>query len=1233
LPLSRRAFLKTSLTTSLLAAGDAALPALASSFAAAPTLENPAATPPHPEFTRGLGIYPGDPADVFSPTLVLDTTTYRNLALRRPATHSSSYDYNLTAQLVTDGIIDTHLPSWVAVTSSTDGPLPKPDREIILDHFPPLGIALTGPNVSAEIHIAGGGAAAGTEAAPPEIDTLAVFVAMPDYVPASALTFSISTSADGHLWQQVATTTNPTALSPAGFPPDLVRGAHLYKPTLKLDNPSHSRFYKISLAIDPSATGAAFMKWMLGQVEFYAAGQRVEIGGPYDFTSAWMSAGSAEEWVAVDLGADCNFDRVALHWIARPAEARIQTSSDNHTWTDLETLNGRTGQLDDIHLAAPAHARHVRVLMTRPASPLGYILSELEVYGRGGPVAHPAPTPAPHADGSIDLAGGAWRVERASQIAAAGPALSQPGFADATWLVATVPGTVLTSFYNAGALPDPNFGQNQLYISDSYFCSDFWYRTEFDSPTTARNQIQWLNFDGINWKADIFLNGEKLSARGPSNAAGSADPTVPSISGGFLQARFDVSGKLAQGKRNALAVLIHKNATPGSTKQKTFEIPGRNGGALGADNPTYHASIGWDWIPTIRGRDTGIWGNVSLSTTGAVTLDAPFVSSKLPLPDTSTADLTLEVDLINHRPEKASGTLHFRFGDIEISHSVTVEPSSTTTVKLDSTSHPQLHHKQPQLWWPTGYGEPHLYDVELTFLSTANAVLDRTSFKHGIRNMTTSEDNGRLTIFINGRRFICRGGNWGFAESMLRYRAREYDAAVRYHREMNFTMIRNWVGQVGDMAFYEACDRHGVMIWQDFWLANPWDGPDPDNDAMFMANARDLLRRIRNHASIGLYCGRNEGFPPPPLESGLRSAIAELHPGLHYIPSSADNVVSGHGPYHALPPADYLRIADPKLHSEIGMPNIPPLESVRLMLPESALWPQGLEWGLHDFCLGGAMEGRSFRSIIDVSFGGASNAAEWIALAQFVNYEGYRAMFESQSKYRAGLLLWMSHSCWPSFVWQTYDYYFDPTSAYFGCKLASEPLHIQWNRDNESIEVVNYSAGNRTNLTATMELLNMDGARMATNTTNLDSKEDSTVVAFPMTYPAGLSPVHFLRLTLSEGSQAISANNYTRALQVSDFRAIRSLAKARVLATTTTTREAALWRLTTTVQNTSAWPALMTRLKAVRAPSGDRILPAIYSDNYITLMPNERRTLTTEFQHSDTRGEQPKMIVEGFNVQ
>ena len=145
-----------------------------------------------------------------------------------------------------------------------------------------------------------------------------------------------------------------------------------------------------------------------------------------------------------------------------------------------------------------------------------------------------------------------------------------------------------------------------------------------------------------------------------------------------------------------------------------------------------------------------------------------------------------------------------------------------------------------------------------------------------------------------------RGGNWGFSESMLRYRAREYDAAVRYHRDMNFNMIRNWVGQIGEDAFYEACDRHGIVVWQDFWLANPWDGPDPDDNDLFLRNAKDYVLRIRSHPSHRAVLRAQRGLSAEAAgRRHARRCSANCIPGMHYISSSADDVVSGHGPYQA----------------------------------------------------------------------------------------------------------------------------------------------------------------------------------------------------------------------------------------------------------------------------------------------------------------------------------------------
>ncbi len=1157
------------------------------------------------QYTRGIGVYPGNPREDFSPSMVADKEEYRNLALRRAAYHSSSYDYNLTAGLLTDGIKDSTMPRWVAVSNSDAGVIVKGEREFILDDNVTSTMNLKGPKIWMQIQLGGGDS-------PLEVDRIEVVPragggfggpgrgqSQPPKDEPSGWTCTVSGSNDGQAWQElgrVSGTERP--MTPQ------------FRPVVPFAAPSRSRYYRIEL------TGPEKTQWRISEVFLFNKQARVKPGGPYSFTSAWMSAGNGEEWVYVDLGASCTFDRVALSWIRRAAEGSLQVSDDAAKWTTLQALPAASGASDDIRLAKPATGRYVRLLLTKPATPEGYVLSEMEVFGRGGPVARPHSAPATDAPGRLHLAGGSWRLQRDSLASDASETISKVGYQDQDWVVATVPATTLSSYVNVGAIPDPNFGDNQLMISDLFFYADFWYRTEFTAPQLAKGKHFWLNFDGLNWKADVFVNGEKVGR----------------IEGGFMRGRFDVTGRVKPGAKNALAVRVEKNATPGSIKEKTAESTGLNGGALGADNPTYHATVGWDWIPPIRGRDTGIWADVYLMTTGPVAIENPFVSTTLPLPDTSRADISIETTLHNLEARPVSGTLRGKFGPAAFETAVTLEASASKTVKLDPSSIPALRLDKPRLWWPNGYGEQYLYPVSIEFVADKQ-VSDSKMFQAGVRQFTYSEEESTLRIWINGRRFVGRGGNWGHPESNLRYRAREYDVAVRYHKDMNFTMIRNWVGQTGDEAFYDACDRHGIVVWQDFWLANPVDGPDPDDNDLFMRNAKDFVLKIRNHPSLGLYVGRNEGNPPKPLDDAIRALLPQIHPGLHYIPSSADYVVSGHGPYRMQPIRNYFaQRATPKLHSEMGMPNIMTMDSVRLTMKEADMWPQGRVWGLHDFTTQGAQGGQSFRETIDKGYGGATSAEEWLALAQFVNYDGYRAMFEAQGKNRMGLLIWMSHPSWPTFVWQTYDYFFEPTAAYFGAKKGSEPLHIQWNPTTDSVEVVNYSAGDATGLTAQAEILNIDGAVKWDRSATLDSKEDSVQSPIKLEFPAELSPVHFLRLTLSRGGQAVSTNLYMRGVQEYDFRAIRDLPKVNLEAVTRVEQQGSRWVLTTELRNPAAQPALAVRLKAVREKSGDRILPALYADNYITLMPGERRTIRTELENADTRGERPRMAVEGFNV-
>jgi hypothetical protein len=1143
------------------------------------------------QYTRGIGVYPGNPNEYMGPSLVEEKSTYRNLALHRPAYQSSAYDYNLTAQLTTDGIKDTALPHWIVASTSDGGTLSKNRREVFLDGNITSSVDVSGDNPWVQFDIEGSGE-------PPEIDGLDLYLRRIYGRALSApWTYIVLGSNDRLNWREVGRATGTKW-------PDMNIPGPAFKQPIAFTEPSRFRSYRIQLS------SANVHTWGVAELVLFDESQEVRVAGLDRFSSAWMSAGSGEEWVYVDLGASCTFDRVGLTWIRRAAEGAIQVSDDATRWNAVMSLPGSSGVSDDLHLQQPARARYVRILMTKPAQPgERYILSELEVFGRGGPIAIPHPPLTALPEGSLSLAGGKWRLQRASLVSVAGEQVSTPGFGDSDWMIATVPGTALTSYLNDGAIPDPDFGDNQYAISDSFFCADFWYRDEFGVPVAGPgHEHTWLNFDGINWKAEVYVNGHHVGR----------------IDGGYMRGRFDVTNLIRPGAANAIAVRIISNANPGATKDKAGDTV--NGGALGRDNPTYHASAGWDWMSTIRGRNIGIWGDVSLTTSGAVTVESPLVTTNLPVLDTTQADITIQADLHNNNSRPVSGVLHARFGDVTVESPVTIDPAATKTVELTPAAFPALRLANPRLWWPVGYGEPNLYPVSLSFVIDGK-VSDTTSFQSGIRQFTYSEEGGVLKIWINGRRFIARGGNWGFPESMLRYRSREYETALRYHRDEHFNMIRNWVGQTGDEAFYEAADRNGVVIWQDFWLANPWDGPDPDDNDLFLRNARDYLLRIRNHASLGLFCGRNEGFPPQPIDAGLRKLVSELRPGSHYVSSSADGPVSGHGPYRVEPLRYYFEHAPAKLHSEMGSPNVVEMESMRRTLPESAMWPLGSQWLLHDF-----HAKNPFKTSVEEQYGGAANVADWVSLAQFVNYDAYRGMFEGQSKNRLGLLIWMSHPAWPSLLWQTYDYFFDTDAGYFGAKKGSEPLHIQWNAATDAVEVVNYSAGDQPQLHARAEVLNLDGSAQWNKSATIDSHEDSTASPFEMEYPAGLSRTHFIRLTLSRGADIVSSNFYLRGLSEGDNQGIRSLPPARVKAKSRIHRHGSQWQISTEVRNVSHVPALMVRVKARRSKTGDPIVPALYSDNYIALMPGEKQTISIDLEDADTRGEKPRVVVEGYNL-
>jgi hypothetical protein len=313
-------------------------------------------------------------------------------------------------------------------------------------------------------------------------------------------------------------------------------------------------------------------------------------------------------------------------------------------------------------------------------------------------------------------------------------------------------------------------------------------------------------------------------------------------------------------------------------------------------------------------------------------------------------------------------------------------------------------------------------------------------------------------------------------------------------------------------------------------------------------------------------------------------------------------------------------------HSERGMPNFPNWESLIRMMRPSEAWPPSRMWGIHDFALESAQRGQTFVDAVNSYFGTSPDGETFAARAQWVNYDGYRAMFESRSRERRGLLLWMSHSAWPSMAFCTYDWFWDPTASYYACRKACEPIHIQWNPLSEKVEVVNYYAGNRTGLRAVCEVRDIDGDLIAREEASLDVPEDKTCEWFAPDLAAAKTDVRFLRLELYDGETLLSHNDYVLPKEEDNLQALNALPQAKVNVSFTWDNDLKCY--VAKLKNTSDTPALMLYLSA-RDKDGDRILPVYWSDNYIHLMPGEERTLT--LTHDDDTFAY-RLRVDGFNV-
>ncbi|WP_210586114.1 discoidin domain-containing protein [Streptomyces sp. GESEQ-35] len=497
-----------------------------------------------------------------------------------------------------------------------------------------------------------------------------------------------------------------------------------------------------------------------------------------------------------------------------------------------------------------------------------------------------------------------------------------------------------------------------------------------------------------------------------------------------------------------------------------------------------------------------------------------------------------------------------------------------------------------------------------------------------------------LKIVVNGVRVLARGGNWGWDELLRRMPPERMDAAVRMHRDMNFTMIRNWVGTSDREEFFAACDRHGILVWNDF--PNAWAMDPPDHNA-FNSIARDTVLRYRIHPCVAVWCGANEGNPPAAIDKGMREAVEQQVPGLLYQNNSAGGIVTGGGPYGCVDPEKYFDPAtygskDFGFHTEIGMPVVSTAASVRNMTGDEPEWPIRGAWYYHDWSERGNQAPQNYKAAIESRLGEAAGLDDFARKAQFVNYENTRAMFEAWNANlwdnATGLMLWMSHPAWHSTVWQTYDYDFDVNGTYYGARSACEPLHVQADPVKWQVLAVNHTRADLKNATVTARLYDLSGRQLGTKrTARVDVARAATAQAFTAGWTEDLPDLHLLRLTLEDaGGRELSRNTYWRYRNPAAMKALSTARQVKVSGSVgQVSRSGDRRKLTATIRNHGSAVAAMVRLSLVDEAGGHRVLPTLYSHNYLWLLPGETQTVNVSWPAQALSSGRPALRVEAYN--
>ena len=859
----------------------------------------------------------------------------------------------------------------------------------------------------------------------------------------------------------------------------------------------------------------------------------------------------------------------------------------------------------------------------------------------------------------IETLSSGWKMQPQDKLNDAGEEkISLNDFNTNNWLDAVVPGTVLGSMATYKIIDDPYFGINMQNVDPEQFKQPWWFRTTFNLTTEDLNKIVSLRFNGINYRADLWVNGKLVADKNE-------------FAGTYRMFTFNISDFIKEGENTvALKMVQHADG---------------------------EYSIGFvDWNPLPRDRNLGIFRDVFLEINEGVKIRSPFIYSKVNKETLKDADLFFQTELVNSTNENINGTLRVDYELGIIEKKVEVKAGETLSISLTPEEFPELSVKDVSFWWPNGMGEANLYNLKTEFIF-GNEIIDRIENRYGIREINSYLDKRKNRAFeVNGKFVLIKGGGWT-DDVLLQDTKESVEAQLKYVQHMNLNSIRLEGFWGKDESIYDLCDEYGIMImvgwnchweWEEYLLKpvhEKYGGPVSEEDInLIAASWFDQMMWLRNHPSIFVWMLGSDKLPAPDLERKYIEMFRKYDPSRSYVTSAGGagtektNVVaetplyseiSGPtgmkmmGPYAITPP--HYWFTDTTLGGAWGFntetcpgEEIPPVASLRKMLPEESLWPIDKKyWEYHT----GRNEFTTldrFLNSLSARYGKSSDIEEFACKSQVSNYELMRPMFEAFIAHKpvsTGLIQWKLNSAWPELIWQLYDTWLQPNGAFYAVRKACNPLHAIYRYGFDDIYLANEDLSDAHNLTVKIRIFDINSREIFSDEWKGDIVTNTSKFIYKLPEINGLTPVYFLDLRISDqegrevdnsiywlslkkdildypASAKLPWPYYTPSKQYADYTALDKLPQVKPDLDYQFSKDDEYGIINLKIKNTSQAIAFFLFFDVIDSTSGKPVLPIYFDDNYVTLLPGEERSFTAKYFLRDSDGKRPIVTVNGWNV-